>query len=128
MGSVPVFKAGIGSAMNDTTRQIGGALGVAVLGTIMNSTYISQIEASELITKVPENLVEPIKSSIQSAHIVAGELMGTNPATAQEITNISSSAFTSGMVDAMIIGGITMAVAAVITLIILPSRIRSPHE
>ena len=32
MMSVPVAKAGVGSAMNDTTRQLGGALGVAVLG------------------------------------------------------------------------------------------------
>lgn len=43
MSSVPVNKAGIGSAMNDTTRQLGAALGVVVLGSIMNSVYLSQI-------------------------------------------------------------------------------------
>ena len=39
MGSLPLAKAGVGSAMNDTTRQIGGALGVAVLGSILASSY-----------------------------------------------------------------------------------------
>jgi len=45
MGSIPVNKAGVGSAMNDTTRQVGGALSVATLGTLLNSTYISQVNA-----------------------------------------------------------------------------------
>ena len=40
MGSVPVNQAGVGSAMSNTTRQIGGALGVAVLGTLLNSTCL----------------------------------------------------------------------------------------
>jgi EmrB/QacA subfamily drug resistance transporter len=39
MGSLPRAKAGIGSAMNDTTRQVGGALGVAIIGSVMSSTY-----------------------------------------------------------------------------------------
>ena len=39
MGSLPREKAGVGSAMNDTTRQVGGAVGVAVLGSILSSHY-----------------------------------------------------------------------------------------
>ena len=39
MGSLPRAKAGVGSAMNDTTRQVGGALGVAVVGSVMLSVY-----------------------------------------------------------------------------------------
>ena len=42
MGSVPVDEAGVGSAMNDTNRQIGGALGVAILGTLLNSSYAAR--------------------------------------------------------------------------------------
>src|SRR5690606_28225644 len=52
MASVPIRKAGIGSAMNDTTRQLGGALGVAVLGTIMNNAYQKGI--SGLHTVLPQ--------------------------------------------------------------------------
>ena len=39
MGSLPPAKAGVGSAMNDTTRQMGGALGVAVFGSVLASVY-----------------------------------------------------------------------------------------
>jgi EmrB/QacA subfamily drug resistance transporter len=43
MGSLPREKAGVGSAVNDTTRQVGGALGVAVIGSIVSSAYASRI-------------------------------------------------------------------------------------
>ena len=43
MSAVPVTKAGVGSAMNDTTRELGGALGVAVLGSLVTSTYASSL-------------------------------------------------------------------------------------
>ena len=43
MGSLPRAKAGVGSAVNDTTRQVGGALGVAIIGTIVSSAYAGNI-------------------------------------------------------------------------------------
>ena len=43
MGSVPKEKAGVGSAMNDTTRQAGGALGVAVLGSVLASGFTAEL-------------------------------------------------------------------------------------
>ena len=43
MGSLPREKAGVGSAVNDTTRQMGGALGVAIIGSVSSSIYASQI-------------------------------------------------------------------------------------
>ena len=39
MGSLPIEKASVGSAVNDTTRTMGGALGVAVLGSLLSSQY-----------------------------------------------------------------------------------------
>jgi MFS family permease len=49
MGSLPKAKAGVGSAVNDTTRQTGGALGVAVVGSVFAATY-------HHVIKVPANL------------------------------------------------------------------------
>ncbi len=43
MGSLPRAKAGVGSAVNDTTRQVGGALGVAIIGTVVSSVYAGDI-------------------------------------------------------------------------------------
>ena len=42
MGSLPRAKAGVGSAVNDTTRQIGGAVGVAVFGSLMASHFTAR--------------------------------------------------------------------------------------
>src|ERR1700741_3824766 len=46
MGSLPPGKAGVGSAVNDTTRQTGGALGVAVLGSIFASRYHGAVDGA----------------------------------------------------------------------------------
>ena len=44
MSSVPLSKAGVGSAVNDTTRELGGALGIALLGSVANSAYRSNVD------------------------------------------------------------------------------------
>src|SRR3954452_3377639 len=46
MGSVPESRAGVGSAMNDVTRQVGGALGVAVIGSIIGAAYTADMEGA----------------------------------------------------------------------------------
>ena len=48
MSAVPMSKAGVGSAVNDTTRELGGALGIAVLGSIANSAYRASIDLGGL--------------------------------------------------------------------------------
>jgi EmrB/QacA subfamily drug resistance transporter len=125
MGSVPVNKAGVGSAMNNTLRQVGGALGVAVLGTLMNNTYLAKVNsalAGDPSTSLPPQVLDTIRSGIQAAHIVAGRLGDT--AIARSIIDITNNAFVAGMRDALIVGAIITAAASLLTLIILPSRIR----
>jgi EmrB/QacA subfamily drug resistance transporter len=126
MGSLPVNRAGVGSAMNDTTRQVGGALGVAVLGTVMNSAYLRQVDALNGTFALPQQTFEAIRSSIQSAHIVAQSI--PDPAVAQAIIHTTNKAFMSGMVDATIVAGAVMVVASLVTLAILPAKVRSPRE
>jgi EmrB/QacA subfamily drug resistance transporter len=128
MGSVPVNKAGVGSAMNNTLRQVGGALGVAVLGTLANNTYISKIDAAlgSPQTGIPAQALAGIRSGIQAAHIVAAKI--GNPAATRVIMDASNNAFVSGMKDALIVGAIITAVAGVVTLLILPSRIKAPDS
>ena len=123
MGSVPVRKAGVGSAMNDPTRQVGGALGVAVLGTVMNSIYLNKTEV--LRGTLTEGVFETVQNSIQTALIVADQLP---PHLAQPVIDASKDGFVSGMNDAFLYASIIMAVAAVITLAILPKWVRRPPE
>jgi EmrB/QacA subfamily drug resistance transporter len=125
MSSVPVGQSGIGSAMNNTTRQIGGALGVAVLGTILNSTYLTNINAVPWPAQLPPQALNTIRDSIQGAHIVAQQI--PSPELSQLIVQKSNEAFTSGSARALVVSAIIMAVSAVLTLFILPSKVR-PHE
>ena len=46
MGSLPPDRANVGSAVNDTTRELGGALGVAIVGSIISSLYGSRLDAA----------------------------------------------------------------------------------
>lgn len=136
MQSVPVNKAGIGSAMNDTTRQLGGALGVAVLGTIMNSIYLDKVEILQgTFAQMPDQTrakaaYEAVSSSIQGAHIVAAS-MSQNPALAEiskTIVDTANRAFVDGMTEAMFIGSLIMLGASLLTLIILPAQVITPEE
>lgn len=131
MGSLPVDKAGIGSAMNDTTRMLGGALGIAVLGTIMNGIYIDRIDAG--LGALPQPILEAVRSSIQGAHIIAGkvasgEIPGVDPSLAGTITAAANQAFVSGMTRAMMVGGIIMAVTSVLAFLIVPARVQAARQ
>lgn len=64
MGALPVAHAGAGSAMNTTIRQVGGALGVAVLGSVLTTTYRDQLTPT--LARLPEQ-----------AGAAAGDYLGT---------------------------------------------------
>jgi EmrB/QacA subfamily drug resistance transporter len=125
MGAVPVRKAGIGSAMNDTTRQLGGAMGVAVLGTIMNGRYLDGIRT--LKAELPGDVYSAVSSSIQAAHIISH-----NPnlpeSVRASIWHTADKAFVSGMNEAMLIGAVIMFVASVFVVAVLPQEIRRAEE
>lgn len=129
MASVPIRKAGIGSAMNDTTRQLGGALGVAVLGTIMNNSYVQGVNTLKtVLPELPATAYNAISSSIQAAHMVANNPQ--MPAAARDlIINTSNQAFVDGMGSAMFVGALVMAGAALLALVLLPAKAqRMPDE
>jgi EmrB/QacA subfamily drug resistance transporter len=126
MGSIPVDESGVGSALNNTTRQIGSALGVAVLGTVLNSTYLSDINAVKWPVQLPSQAVEAIQNSIQGAHIVAQQV--PSPQLSQMIVTKSNEAFVSGSERALIVAAIIMVVSAVFTLLVLPSKVKPYSE
>ncbi|MFE3799739.1 MFS transporter [Nocardia tengchongensis] len=64
MGAVPLAEAGAGSAVNDTTREVGGALGVAVLGSVMTSVYANHI--GNRIAGIPGQIMNPQQKELAS--------------------------------------------------------------
>ena len=129
MGSIPESKLGVGSAMNDATRELGGALSIAVMGAMMNATYIA---ATSILEKAPElkalhaDMIEFIGSSIQAAHIVARDL--NNEAMSKMIISVADEGFVLGMQEAMIMGTVVTFLAAFLTLWKLPNEIRQSKE
>ncbi len=119
MSSLPPGRAGIGSAMNDTTRQLGGALGVAVLGALMNGTYRSGVDHLIGVSGLSAGVVAQLRSSIQSAHLIAQNL-GSD--LAGVVVQTSSQAFVDGMKEALVIGSIAMLLAAIVSWGILPAK------
>lgn len=119
MNSLPPNRAGIGSAMNDTTRQLGGALGIAVLGALMNGAYRSKVNHLSGLSGMSDRLMEQIRASIQSAHIAA---LNINGDLSTVIYQTASQAFVDGVREAFFIASIVMVIAAIAAWAILPEK------
>ena len=119
MNSLPAHRAGIGSAMNDTTRQVGGTLGIAVLGSLMNGRYRAWVGTLSGLKGITSSMMEQILSSIQNAHILAQTLGGTLQ---QLVVQTSSQAFVDGVRESFLVGGFIMVLAAVVAVILLPNH------
>ncbi len=74
MSAVPEAKAGVGSAVNDTTREVGGALGIAVLGSVANAVYRSSVDLGGL--DLPPPVREAAGESVGAATVIAQSLPG----------------------------------------------------
>jgi EmrB/QacA subfamily drug resistance transporter len=123
MGSLPPGKAGVGSAMNNTTRQVGGALGVAVLGSILTSTYRSSIQSS--LSGLPASALAAAKSSVGGAIVVGN---GVGGADGDTIVTVAKNAFVHGMTHGMEVGSVFIVASAIVALLWLPNRIIRPAE
>ena len=88
MSAVPHHKAGVGSAVNDTTREVGGALGIAVLGSISNAIYRSSIHLDDL--PLPAEVRIPAEESLGAATQIARRL----PDGGAELATRAGDAFT----------------------------------
>jgi EmrB/QacA subfamily drug resistance transporter len=119
MGSLPPAKAGVGSAVNDTTRELGGALGVAVLGSVMSSTYRPKVTDAISGTPIPQDAATAVTDQIGAAMSVAERVGG---APGRLIADVASGAFVDGMGTAFTIGAAALIVGAVIVGLFLPAR------
>ena len=106
MSSVPRAKSGVGSAVNDLSRELGGALGIAVLGSVMASLYHGDI--AHRLASLPPGTRDAAQSSIVATFEAAER--SSDPATAQLLVEQGKAAFSHAFGTAMLVG------AAVIVL------------
>jgi hypothetical protein len=97
MSSLPRAKAGVGSAVNDTTRELGGALGVAVLGSIAASRYTATLLGA--LERVPERAAHAATSSVGAALQIAARVGG---APGRELAGAARTAFVDAMGAALL--------------------------
>jgi EmrB/QacA subfamily drug resistance transporter len=119
MGSVPTEEAGVGSATSDTSLQVGGALGVAVLGTALNLRYQHLISALIAHHAMPPAVHDAILGSLGGALEVAARVPG--PA-GEALAEAARQSFVSGMDLGLLIASIVVAAAACVVLLALPQR------
>jgi EmrB/QacA subfamily drug resistance transporter len=122
MGVVPKAKAGVGSAVNDATRLLGGTLGVAVIGSVYASLYASRL-ASGLPPRLPAAAAATAHGSVGAALAVGGRLgQDGHPALAAAVQDAASSAFFHGFHTANYVAAGVAATGALIALALLPAH------
>jgi EmrB/QacA subfamily drug resistance transporter len=122
MGALPEAKAGVGSAVNDTTRQVGGALGVAVLGSLLTSAYRSALDGEGVLASLPAPLAAVARDSIGAASAVAGQLSG---APAAALLDAARRAFIDAMGQTVLISAGVAVAGALVALCFLPAHARA---
>jgi EmrB/QacA subfamily drug resistance transporter len=122
MGSLPRAKAGVGSAVNDTTRQMGGAIGVAVFGSLMASHFTSSI-TDKLGRALPPGLFAQLRDNVGEAVGIAKNATPARPFSGQ-IVSAAGDSFVSGLHLIGLVAAAITFVAAVGVVLFLPARAR----
>jgi hypothetical protein len=122
MGVVPKAKAGVGSAINDATRLLGGTLGVAVIGSVYASLYVSRL-TSALPGRLPGTVARTAQASIGAALTLSDRLgHAGHTVLAATIHNAATTAFFEGLRTANFVAAGVAAAGVVMAVVLLPSH------
>ncbi len=121
MGAVPKDNAGVGSAVNDATRQVGGALGVAILGSLLTTSYSSSME--DATASLPAPVASAAGDSVGAAVQIAARLGGPDGAA---LISSARSAFIDGMSTSLLVAAGFALAGAIFAAVFLPAR--EQHE
>jgi EmrB/QacA subfamily drug resistance transporter len=119
MGSLPMADAGVGSATSDTSMQLGGALGVAVLGTALTIRYQNFMTPLLAHQQIPTSVDKLILGSLGGALAVAGHVPGR---AGEALAAAARRAFVSGMDLGLLVATVVVAVAGLVALVALPNK------
>lgn len=118
MGSIPKAKAGVGSALNDTTIELSAAMSIAILGSYVNRIYLSHIKEID----VGNSLLVPLKTSIQSAHSAIALI--SDSTLRGKLLELVDKAFIDGVYHTMILGCVISIMSGILAIWLLPKTIK----
>ena len=124
MGSFPENELGVGGGANDTALELGGSLGIAILGSLLGTTYKDKL--TDLVGgHLPAAALDTAKDSVGGGLAVAQQIAKTpsaGPQQAQALVDAVHEAFAHGVARTSLVGGIIMAAGTLIVLAVLPGR------
>ncbi|WP_327353784.1 DHA2 family efflux MFS transporter permease subunit [Streptomyces sp. NBC_01304] len=118
LNTLPRDRAGSGSGLLMTVRQVGGAIGIALLGSLLASAFADRLNTGGL----PGPVADQAKESVVAAHMIA-QKMGDAPLAAA-----ANSSYVHGMTLVLAVCGIAALVTAVLAAVLLPGRDREPAK
>jgi EmrB/QacA subfamily drug resistance transporter len=129
MGSLPLAKAGVGSAVNDISREVGGTLGVAVTGSVFVSLYSPRIadglrSIPGLVEALPDGVFEQAGRSVGAAYVVGQQ---SPEAVRSQVVGAVNDSFMHGFGTACLVVSITALIGSLVALRFLPARAAGTH-
>ena len=121
MAAVPVEDAGIGSAVNDVSRELGSALGVAIIGSVVSHLYRTNVNEN-LGGTVPSEIVRVAGEGVGIARVAVQSL---DPSVAARSIAGANTAFTDAMTSGFWISAGFIAVGLLSSLFLLPNKVRA---
>jgi EmrB/QacA subfamily drug resistance transporter len=117
LGAVPEARAGVGSAVNLLVGQTAGALGVAVVGSVMNTVYGDRM--ADTVAKLPPQVAGPAGDSVGAALAIAGQLGGQ---TGSMLATVARTGFVDALASGALVAAIVVAIGALLVLRFMPPR------
>jgi hypothetical protein len=120
MSTLPPARAGVGSAVNDTVRELGGALGVAVIGSVAASSYATNLDGQ--VEHLPADVQAVVSDNIGAALTVSGQL----GADGTQLADAAREAFVTSMTSSLWVGVALATAATAIAWTRLPKHAPAP--
>lgn len=120
--ALPVSKQGVASAVNDTARELGSALGIAILGSVLNQGYRDGL--ADVVTRLPSNVAEGVLRSIA---FTSSPVVAQFGDAGKQLVTAARAAFVGGVGDAMFVAAGVLVVAAIAVAALAPARDPSPE-
>lgn len=119
MTAVPVGEEGMGSAVNDTIRELSGTLGVGIMGSLQAGTYTTGLTDALRGSYLPQGFLGASKESVMAAESISGSLPGTPR---RLLDDSVASAFMDGLHIACLAAMTIALIAAVVVIVAMPKR------